>query len=356
MRSRRIDNLASSKFEKRIIKKFTRILVTFILIVFSIFLFLIENKTKNIKYQEYGNIDYNIELTDNEFFKEGTLPANNQYISSIINTINLDFKYKLQMKSDFNDYKYKYKIEAQTKIIEKSTQNDIYNIKEILKEEEIVKSEDNKDMLDSNIAINYRNYDTIVKKLINAYDLNNVDCKTIVTFYVDLVDENDEVKNTSTMKVNVPLNVKTVNVETENSIDNLEEKDFVIQQNKNYSMIFAIITIILVIYEIMNITNIIKDIKRNCPKEIVEKLKLKKILREYHPYIQKINNKFDMTNYTVMRIESFDDMIRIREVVQNPILMFENETETKTYFIITTSTSILYVYEVNYGDVKEINN
>lgn len=225
-----------------------------------------------------------------------------------------------------------------------------------MQESDVKIADSNKFLIDNNINIDYQKYDAIIKKIISTYDLNNVNCKTVITMYIDILDENDKIKNTSSMSVNIPLNVKTVNVEVENNIDSSEEKIFIESQTVKSSWIILIISIILIILEILNIRNIINDIKNNCPKEIIEKIKLKRILREYHSYIQKINSGFDLSKYDMIKVEKFEDLLRIREIIQNPILMIENETQTKTYFVVTTSTSMLYSYEINHGGVKEISD
>ena len=117
-----------------------------------------------------------------------------------------------------------------TKVIEKTTQNNIYEFDETLQESDVKIADSNKFLIDNNINIDYQKYDAIIKKIISTYDLNNVNCKTVITMYIDILDENDKIKNTSSMSVNIPLNVKTVNVEVENNIDSSEEKIFIESQ------------------------------------------------------------------------------------------------------------------------------
>lgn len=354
MRGKRIDGSISDRFKKRIIKKSIIIFIILVLIIVSTFIFLTKRQTKSIKYAESSNIDYNISLNKNDFFEDKVLPSSNQYISALIDTININYKYNLQMKDDFTNYKYKYRIEANTRIIEKSTQNDIYQAKDILKKEEIVNPENSKFNLNNNITLNYKKYDTFVKKIVSTYDLSNVDCKTIVTLYVDLLDENDNIKNTSSMNITIPLNVKTVNIETTNNIDSSEEKIFAGGENVNGMWLFIVIAGVLLIVEIAKIKDLVEDIKRNCPQEIIDDIRLKRILSEYKSYIQKVDSGFDISKYDMIRVGKFEDLLKIREIVQNPILMIRNETETKTFFVVTTATTMLYAYEINHGNVKEI--
>ena len=114
------------------------------------------------------------------------------------------------------------------------------------------------------------------------------------------------------------------------------------------------LAIILLIINIDNIRKIIIDLKRSCPQELVYDMKLREILKKYRPYIQKVNSEFDINKYNLMRLDTFNDLLEIREMTQNPILMLENEDGTHIFFFITTLTEMLYVYELNRNDVKAL--
>ena len=57
-------------------------------------LYRVENNVEN------GNVDYNISLNKNEFFETATLPSSNQYIATLIDNIDISYKYNLQMKDN----------------------------------------------------------------------------------------------------------------------------------------------------------------------------------------------------------------------------------------------------------------
>lgn len=354
MKGKRI-NWTSNKFYDRVLKKSTKILVVLIIIICLIAIFANNCNSRYIKYTETGKADYNVSINKNDFFEDESLPANNQYIASLINTININYNYSLKMESKFKNYKYKWRVEQETKVVDKTTQNDIYSFKDTVKDELEVTPEDDKFTIDSSVAIDYSKYDAITNKIISTYDLSNVNCKTVVTMYVDLLDEKGNVKNTESMSVSIPLNSKTVSIDIENAIDGEEIKIFENGEYNNANIIFIIIAVILAIYAGLLIKKLVEYVKKNCPPELVNNLKRKRILREYKQYIQKVNNGFDFSKYFLLRVEKFEDLLKIREIVQNPILWFENETETKTYFVITTSTDIVYIYELNHGNVKEIS-
>jgi chorismate mutase len=53
-------------------------------------------------------------------------------------------------------------------------------------------------------------------------------------------------------------------------------------------------------------------------------------------------------------LSTFTEMLEIRDTIQSPILMDENEDKTCTHFLIPTNTNILYVYEIKIDDYDEI--
>lgn len=348
-------NSMSSRGKKRTVKRLTTILIIFAVIIVLMIISFKSNKTNDIKYSENGNVDYTVNLSKNDFFEDESLPANNQYIASIIDSVNANFKYNFKIDNEFSDYSYKYRIEEETKVVDKTTKNDIYKFNDTVKEEETVNPENNEFSINSNITVDYKKYNSLIKKLVSTYNLDGVECSTAVKFYVDLLDENGNIKNTSTMGINIPLNVKTVNIEYENNIDESESKIFIAGTKENNNLIFVKIAVILFIINIFNIVKLVKDIKRSFSPEVIDDIKLKKILRNYKPYIQKVNSEFDISKYNIMEVDSFEDMLEIREITQNPILMVENEDKTKMYFVITTLTTILYVYEVGQSNIKALS-
>jgi hypothetical protein len=80
--------------------------------------------------------------------------------------------------------------------------------------------------------------------------------------------------------------------------------------------------------------------------------KLKKILNYYGSFIQKINNDYDMSKSQILKVDSFDDMLEIRDTLQAPILMLENKDKYGVFFIIPTAYNVLYTYALRVDDIK----
>jgi hypothetical protein len=61
-----------------------------------------------------------------------------------------------------------------------------------------------------------------------------------------------------------------------------------------------------------------------------------------------------MEGYQLLVMDSFMDLLEIRDTIQSPILMYENEDQTCTTFMIPTNTKLLYVFEIKVEDYDEL--
>jgi len=83
-------------------------------------------------------------------------------------------------------------------------------------------------------------------------------------------------------------------------------------------------------------------------------IKVARLVRNYKSFIQKICNSFDVVGYQVLIIDTFEEMLEIRDTIQSPILMEENDDRTCSKFFIPTNTNLLYLYEIKVDDYNEI--
>ena len=66
-----------------------------------------------------------------------------------------------------------------------------------------------------------------------------------------------------------------------------------------------------------------------------------------------VNNDFDLDGYQVLKVDTFTDMLEIRDTIQEPVLMAENKTKTGVYFLIPSKTKILYLYGLKVSEIKK---
>ena len=53
----------------------------------------------------------------------------------------------------------------------------------------------------------------------------------------------------------------------------------------------------------------------------------------------------------MLKVDTFNDMLEIRDTIQEPILMVENNKNC-TYFLIPSKTKILYSYRLKVNAIK----
>ena len=78
---------------------------------------------------------------------------------------------------------------------------------------------------------------------------------------------------------------------------------------------------------------------------------LKQILFNYKAYIQKSNTLIDEKGYKIIQINTFDEILGLRDTMQAPILMYTEENELRTKFTII-SDKILYVYVLGAQEIR----
>ena len=103
---------------------------------------------------------------------------------------------------------------------------------------------------------------------------------------------------------------------------------------------------------ILIISAIRYEIKTRSAENIYER-EMKKILNNYSSYIQTINNEFDFKAFKLIKVDSFTDMLEIRDTIKQPILMKESDDKTGAYFVIPSNTKILYIYRLKISDIKK---
>lgn len=327
-------------------------------IILSSFLIYFErNKKQYVSYDEHSNIDYKVYLKNNEFFQEKYLDANRQYIASLIDYINATFDYKISLEEKNLEYKYSYRIEANILVKEKGTDNPLFTENKILLSEKEQISSLNEATIHENINIDYNYYNNLIKNFIKIYDLDETESVLTINMYVNVIgsceefEENNEKE--SIMSLSIPLTTKTVGIELSNNVINSQNNVMQCKNVYNNNEIFIILGVLFSLIDLFLVIFVIKyEIKTRTAENIYERA-LKKILNNYSSYIQTLSADFDFNDYKLLKVDTFTDMLEIRDTIRQPILMKENKDRTGAYFIIPSNTNLLYVYRLKVGDNKK---
>ena len=316
------------------------------------------DKTYYIEYNESSSVDYKVHLLENDFYEEEWLGKDQSYVASLIDKVNATFDYKLDMDATNVDYEYSYGIIAELLIVDKETERPLYKPTTVIKPDVLVKQNSNKKLhIIESFDIDYSQFNTLANKFVDSYDLRDVSCSLVVTMNVAVKGSCEEFENDSNNNYNVsfsmPLTNRTVDVEITSTVPTSEGKVMACDKVVGRE-IFKIATVSFSVIDVILLVILVAFTYLTRNEDINYSIKVNKILKNYRSYIQKINNEFNTDGYQILAVNSFNEMLGIRDTIQSPILTCENEDHTRTRFVIPSNTKILYMFEIKVEDYDQI--
>ena len=329
------------------------IIITAIIGLLTLFAYFAKGKDHYIKYNENSQIDYKVYLKENDFYDKNYLEKGKGYIASLIDSISTNFTYNIKFSEEIS-YKYSYRIAVEVDVQDGKNDSNIYHFTENLVEHNLSSNTGNLD-INEDIVIKYENYNNIISRFKEIYDLSNTDCTLNAYLYVNIQDI-DKSNTTSLVdkKVSslaIPLTLNTVSIDIGNNIITNNHNQFELSKAENNEWILAVSAIFLIISAVYVII-LVRYIEKTKTAQMVYEKEIKSILSNYDSYIQKINGTYDIGTSQVLKIETFNDMLEIRDTLKQPILMLENEAKDGSFFIIPATNSIIYTYALRVVDIK----
>lgn len=312
------------------------------------------SKNEYNRYTEKAKVDYKVNLKENEFYEEDYLDEKNTIIASLIKDLEVEFKYNLNLEQD-QDYTYSYKILAKTSVKESSRDNTIYETTQELLSKEVQESNAKDLEIAEKVTIDYNEYNEKINKFINVYKLDNTTSTLNLEMYVYVINKYDGEqinRDSKVMTLNIPLTTKTVDISIDSNV--IKDEGNILSKKSEYDNLTYMLGIGFVLL-VIGVAIFIKFIKYVLETRSAEKMyeqELKRILFNYKSYIQKINNEIDYNNYKIIQINTFNEILEMRDTMQSPILMYTEENEDRTKFMIMKD-GILYL---NVLGAKEIRN
>lgn len=306
-------------------------------------------RKSGVCYTENSNVDYKVYLKENEFYSNDYVEKDKQYIASLIDYIVADFNYELEIYEKDIEYDYKYRIDAEVNVAERDTSKSIYSFEEeLVKEKSFSHNSNSEAKINEKINIDYNKYNDLIKKFVSVYEINESECTLTINMCISINgttdnftrDESDEY----IVSLEIPLTTKTMAINLNSNLVGCEET-LIACETKEFCWLKVIIAF-AVLLEIMLIIKLIRYITKSRTPEDAYKLELTRILNNYGSYIQKVSGMLDFERYQIMKIETFNDLLEIRDTIQEPIMMYEVKNEKKAYFMTLSKTNILYIFEL----------
>ena len=359
MKRKEVKKLLITQTKRRsAIVSFSFAIILIVLLSSTFFaIYKVKSAEQYVPYNESSLVDYKVNLKENEFFENPYLENNQQYISNLIDTITANFNYQINIDNKEIEYKYKYSIEAELEVKEKNTQNILYNKTEVLLEEQEHNTNNLNVNIKESIDINYAKYNDYIKKFISTYKLDSAESNLRVNMRVsvagDCEDYSENVSKATMLSVIIPLTQNTISIDVSDNIVNTSNNVLQCSTLKEEDKVYLILGIFFLILAVLLLAYILRYIIKTQSAETIYEKELKKILNNYGTYIQMLGNDFYFRDYHMLKVNSFEDMLEIRDTIRQPILMRENNEKTGAYFIIPSSTKLLYIYRLKVSDIEK---
>ena len=294
--------------------------------------------TGQVHYSENGGVNYKVYLKDKKYYNKDYLEEGMQYIASIIDHIDVDFKYNASYDSD-NEFNIDKKVLADVKIVDsQNTDKIIYTKQETLKTDS-VKS---KDITTSDtISIDYKKYNGLANEFKTNYGIS-ADCKLVVSYVIDYASTNGELKQNRVLNIEVPLSEQMINITKTSAINN--SLLFVGKTTHGaVNTILFYVSLAALFVTLALIVLLVVELKKKKAKESKYEAYIKKLLKQYDAYITEAKDDAYTTKKSVISIQSFKELLDVRNSVEKAII-FVKESENSSKFMIVDEE--VYVYRV----------
>lgn len=313
-------------------------------------------KDQFITYKETSNLDYKVNLKKNDFYEQKYLGKDMIYVASLIDTIDIDFNYifDIAKKSDIN---FDYDITGKLVISDTNGQNTFYEKEYDLsktKKESINSKKSHK--INEKISIDYDKYNNLANKFRTNYGIDT-NSNLIVSLNVHKKGSNKneyKLDNKSAVSVTIPLSEKAINIKIDhNDINNSSQlftKSSVTIDNYAYLLISIVFIILLPVF-MFPLVGLLLSMETN--KSPYDKY-IKKILNEYDRLIVETTTAPDVENKNIIRIDSFNELLDVRDNLSLPIKYYIITKHQKCNFYINHNDE-LYLLTIKAIDVENNN-
>lgn len=306
-----------------------------------------------ITYEEEGKIDYSVCLNENEFFNDECLSKDMSYIASLIKTIPLNFSYKFGLSNGNLTDKMEYEIIGKLVISNKDSNSNYYEKVYHLQDKTTdgVRKVNDNYVVNKNIDIDYDHYNSIANKFKSEYGVDSESYLDVIFIVYNHAPLEYNIPSFSTTLIKIPLSQKSVEIKMTSKEVNQNQNKVVLTNEFNISnWIYLVIGLFSSIISIIFIIVIIRKLEFIKTKKSDYDKKLNKILKEYDRLIVNTRSLPNISNYCQMKIDSFEELLDVRDNLHLPIMYYDVIKHQKAIFYILHDSNI-YIYTLKEIDL-----
>lgn len=321
------------------------------------------NKGTNTKEELYAynynsNLDYKVYLKPNQFYTAQYLGMNKQYITSLIDHIDVDVKYNFQTSKDVT-YSYSYDMVATVKGTYAEGEGKAIEIWS--KVYPIIPSETKTGngqtiTINKTITIDYNKYSQVMSDFRNEFGLS-VDSNVDVTFRINITGglkgQEQTLKESNNMTLHIPLLKQTIEIKPD-YVNNGHNSIYKTNENKGNIniplLVFGVALVLLTLYLFIKVGKKLLSVTKK--SEYV--LSFNKLLKSYGDVIAEADNMPDLSKYDVVNIKLFNDLVDIEEELHSPIICTEIREDMESWFLVFHNDTA-YRYILKYEDLDHFS-
>jgi len=322
-------------------------LIGLFLTVFETINYTKKNKGEILNYFTQKNLRYEVCLKENPFFEDKCLNNDREYITTIIEDINLDFEYILSTTKKI-PLNYSYEIVTELVASEKlKSKKKIYDKKEYLKRKNVEVKNASNYIIKERITINYDKYNEVMQELKKEYAIL-FDSKLIVTLNVKTDSKiegfSKKLSLAESIVFEIPLSEQMINLKSHYHNQKTDflltnDEEFLKQKEESKRNL-----IYLVGFELSIIIALVLLINNRLKRKYKFKFEIAKIMKEYDRYITIVNAIPDIREKGEIVVSSFKELLDAREWLNKPIIY--HETTEKGWFLIIDDKDV-YSFIIN---------
>ena len=301
--------------------------------------------TDEIGYEETASVNYKVHLNDKKYYNTEFLDEGMQYISSIVDYINVDYRYKAVFDKKF-DYTITKKVLADVKIVDNDNADKvIYTKQDIIKNQTVKSSDIN---VEDTIKIDFSNYNRLANEFKTNYAIS-ANCSLVVSYYVYYESTDGNIKQNKILNVQIPLSQQMITVTKSQDINN--RSIYLGKTNEaTINKLMLTVSLIFVVVSVILIFALLSELRKQ--RKLVSRYDrfIKKLLRDYDSYITESNN----TNYNldkpVIKVSTFKELLDVRNNVEKAIIYVRIDNDTSKFLIIDNE---VYDYTVTRAEIEK---
>ena len=333
--------------KKNITYIFLIIVLVFISIIFADRSYRLK-KYESLSYKETIATSYRVYLDDDSYYNTPYLEEGMQYISNIIDYVDVTFSY-INSFADSLTYNAETKAEAIVTIVDTDDNNKvIYKNTEVI--ENTKKDSDTSGTINKvkNFKIDYAKYNKITNEFKTKYGIS-AKCNLRINYYVNYTGKYKRLNNISrntVMYLDIPLSEQMINITKNAPAINNNSFDGT-SSNTLTNTILYVLAIICDLIALVFLFKVVSS-KIAVSKETSKYDKfINKTLKQYDSYITEAEH--ETTNKeNMVRISTFRELLDVRNNVNKTIVYIRIDDNTSKFEIIDGNT--LYYYVANRED------